>query len=280
MAWHPIGSMTTLVRCHGLSCRMRLSPSPELRSGADCPPTVQVAHGGAKAATSGKMVLARVNGLLLATLDDVVADRVVWMPSHKPSDDVWWLKPGDGTFLTELGRIGNNTADSLAKEAAHTHKVLDDIIDALVAQEKLVEETVRLVAEMAWAANHQAQEPFRDTDASRTAAAQAAALKRQAGMAQRKRCKWTKVVELCPPTLGGHKRRRNGCWRRCTVCKQHIRKWAKIAPKECTGSCARRWAERAKMLADQGTMVRFGHTRAFSARSLAAQDAARAPIMW
>ena len=184
------------------------------------------------------------------------------MPAHKSSNDVGRLKLGNGHLLTEIDRICNDMADGLAKDAAHTHKVPDEVIGAIVAQEKLVEDTAKLIAEMTWAANHQTQEPLCDTDASRAAAAQAALIK--ARTAKPKRGKWKKVVELRPPTLGGHDLRKHGSWWRCTTCKRQSSSWCKIAPKECEGSCARKWAESAKKFAEQETTLGEGLVRAFS----------------
>jgi hypothetical protein len=140
--------------------------------------------------------------------------------------------------------------------------VPDEVVEAIEAQEELVRCTAKLIAEMTWAANHQAQEPLRDTDASRAAAAQAALLKAQT--AKPKRGKWRKDVELRPLSLGGHDLQKNGDWWKCTVCKLQTRSWVKMAPKECLGSCARKWAEKAKQFADNGTVIGDNHTRAFS----------------
>lgn len=182
------------------------------------------------------------------------------MPAHKSSDDAGGLKLSNGQPLTELDRICNDEADKLAKQAARRHKVPDEIITDIEAQEALVEQTARLIAEMPWAANHQSMETLRDTDASRAAAAQA--VLRKSHTAPPKRGKRKKVVELRPPSLGGHRLQDQGGGWRCTVCKLQCRTWKKLAPKECMGSAARKWTEQAKRHAEFGVMT--GESQAFS----------------
>ena len=68
------------------------APVIKAKGGTD----VLAVHADPKEATSGKMVLARVNALLHAALGDVAAEQVVWMPAHKSSEDVDRLKLGNG----------------------------------------------------------------------------------------------------------------------------------------------------------------------------------------
>ena len=241
-----------------------LVAEPGVAFRVDCKPTVQAVHMGAKEATNAKRLLARVNGMLHAALDDVDNELVVWMPSHKSANDIGRLRLGNGDLMTEMDRIGNNAADALAKEAALTHKVPKEIIDALDAQEKLVADTAKLIATMTWVANHQTDEPCRDTDASRIAAVQAAARRGETNSTKPKKGKWKKVVELRPPSLGGHNLMRGGLGWRCTNCKKQSRAWEKMAPSTCEGSSARKWDARARKLVEQHGSLGVGHVRVFS----------------
>jgi rubrerythrin len=169
---------------------------------------------------------------------------------------------GNGQILTAVDRMGNAEADRLAKLAVATHRVPEEIRKRVNDQRLLVDETARWVAMATWAAGHQECAPHRDTDASRAAALLAA--RRRGQHSLRGRGRLVKVVEQRPAALGGHALSKdNGVWR-CGICWVKSKDFCKLAPKVCPGSAAMKWAQRAKVLAEQDFIDGGGHTTALS----------------
>ena len=89
----------------------------------DCQPCVDMVHGGVVAATTADRPLARVNGMVMSTLEDTSTDKVVWMPAHKSKKAAGILLCSNGVAITELNIKGNAEADRLAKLAVMQHRM-------------------------------------------------------------------------------------------------------------------------------------------------------------
>jgi hypothetical protein len=169
-----------------LQAASRAEPGTQYR--VDCRPCVDAFHKGLAWATKDSRPLARVHRLMFAALDDTEADAIVWMPAHTKETDVGRLCLGDGSYLTDLDRKGNDEADRLAKLAVEAHRVPKAVRDSIKERNGLVEKTARWVARATYAAGHQTVKPSRDTDASRPAALAAARLKMRSAGAKRSGC--------------------------------------------------------------------------------------------
>eukprot|EP00929_Paragymnodinium_shiwhaense_P102607 TRINITY_DN65803_c0_g1_i3.p1 TRINITY_DN65803_c0_g1~~TRINITY_DN65803_c0_g1_i3.p1 ORF type:complete len:967 (+),score=210.69 TRINITY_DN65803_c0_g1_i3:52-2952(+) len=239
----------------------RAEPGSQYR--VDCKPCVDAFHKGREWATSDKRPHARVHALLFAALDSTPPEAMVWMPAHTTEADVGRAELGDGSLLSAQDRWANAEADKLAKKAVEQHRVPKHLRDELKKREELVESTARWVAMATWAAGSQAEFPFRDTDASRTAARR---LPSEDSGAKRKQK--SKVVVLRPVALGGHTLARCRFGWQCVKCKVRAKTYGKIAPRQCSGNATARWAEKAQELAGLGMPSAGGHTRVLSGELL------------
>ena len=217
----------------------------------DCEPCVNAIHRGKVWATAGSRVHARVNALMLAALDDTPPDAVVWMPAHTGEKDVGKARLGDNSLLTAVDRRSNGQADEWAKEAAMKHRVPENIRKKVKEHEDLITKTAMWVAKATYGANHNIDEPRRDTEATTS----------RAGLTQGRRKTERKKVrpEARPSALGGHSLVRSSVGWQCKVCKTRSSAWAKLAPKRCAGPVATTWAVKSEQLARESTLYGGGH---------------------
>ena len=137
------------------------------------------------------------------------------------------------------------------------------------AEGERVTQLAMWVGRATYAANHQATQPHRDSEASRVAAeaskkrraaAKAAAVTAAAGNPSPP----PRIVFARPVALGRHTLVQAEQGWRCTTCKRTSAKWKTIAPAQCDGSAARRWADKAAALADRDIIDGGGHRRILS----------------
>ena len=145
---------------------------------------------------------------------------------------------GDGFLLVEADVAGNAAADTLAKRAVEIHRVPFRTREAIKARDDLVTENAMWIARASILANQQPTDPQRDSQASRSKAAAAAAVKRKLKASQLT----ARPTELNPqtgkrstvrakkPSDGGHtlERRLTGWW--CTQCRSKSLTWSRFAP--------------------------------------------------
>jgi hypothetical protein len=223
----------------------------------DCDPCVKAFHQGRAISCSDKNPLARVHRLMHEALDGVPVSSVVWMPARLKPGQCGTVVRGDGFLLTEIDVAANAEADKLAKQAVEHHRVPYRIRQEIKAHDDLVTANAMWIARAGVVANQQREDPFRDTQASRAKAAEAAAAKRQSKAQATaapptqwnpQTCKFTKVIAR-RPDQGGHliRRRWPGWW--CLTCRMRSLSWAKLAPQSCKGNAVNKWAARAAKVA-------------------------------
>jgi hypothetical protein len=223
----------------------------------DCKPCVDMVHAGEAVATEGRRILARVFKLVFTALHD--SESVVWIPAHTSESDVGVKVIGNGQTLTAIDREANSLADKLAKLAVEEHRVPPNVRSAFGKHFKLQEELVRWIGLVGYLANHSEGTPTRDTEASRKAGLAAAAARRGLRSGGEKRRRATVVAR--PVALGGHRLTLadSNRWN-CSVCKRSSKRWAALAPGQCTGSVAKRLAARVKTIVDAGGSLGTGHS--------------------
>lgn len=94
----------------------------------DCKACINMIHAGLAVATSAERVLDRVYGMLLAALEDVGLERILWMPAHKSAAQVGKLRLSNGDLLTNEDVKGNDGADGGAKERVEEQRVPPAVI--------------------------------------------------------------------------------------------------------------------------------------------------------
>ena len=117
-----------------------------------------------------------------------------------------------------------------------------------------IEQAARWLGIVTYTANHRPEAPHRDSEASRHSVRQA----------PRPRARQRRAVDARPVALGGHSLVRSGNGWRCTTCKRSSAKWARLAPAQCAGSAALRWARQAESMAACGGSDGGGHHRVLS----------------
>ncbi len=144
-------------------------------------------------------------------------------------------------MLTEVDRLANGLADSLAKEEALSVRVPRDIRQRVKEEHEAVRSAAILVGKPTCAANHQEAgegEPKRDScprvhDGRRRRGGGGAR-----GQADR------------PPQLGGHSITAVGERWLCVVCRRMSAKRCALSGRRCRGSAAENWALPAQRAAD------------------------------
>lgn len=111
----------------------------------DCHPCVAAVHAGPGWATSDKRKHARVRGMVMNAWDGLRNDQLIWILAHCSDDAAGTKHRGDGQPMTLRDIKGNREADRLAKLAAETHRVPEDIREQLLLQARLITETVRWI---------------------------------------------------------------------------------------------------------------------------------------
>ncbi len=218
---------------------------------------------GRRWATSAQRPLARVFGLLHSAADDFPPSAFVWMPSHKGKSSVGRVRLSDGSFLTERDRRTNDIADHHAKVVANRERVSEGVRERIDAQKALSEAVARWVGMATHLSSHQPSPVPRDTTASlrRTRGIRAA---RGSAPRPRRRPVPPRLVEVRPPSLGGHVIVHDPRGARCLICRRYSKCYEKFARARCDGSAAARWAERAVADAEHGLADGGGHRRMMS----------------
>ena len=216
----------------------------------DCEPCVKAVHEGRKRCCTDKNPLARVHTMMHEALEGVLPEQVVWMPSHVKPGHCGTTIRGDGFLLTESDVAGNAEADTLAKRAVEAHRVPKRVKAAIKAHNELVTDNAMWIARATVIANQQASDPFRDTQASKKKAAEAAAVKRKLKAEQKKISPITwnpqtgkrSTTKLRPTKDGGHvlHRRGTGWW--CVTCRAKSLTWSRLAPQTCRGRATDTWS--------------------------------------
>ncbi len=230
----------------------------------DCKPCVTAIHRGKKWATAGNRQHARVHGLISSAVEDMPPGNFCWMPAHTRPEQVGVALKGDGTRLTADDRWGNGVADTHAKEAVEEHRVPLDVRKKIAQHDKEVKQVAAWIGLATHRANHLPEPPYRDSTASRAAAAEARRLRRAANGGRQKKNARPLVLEARPPALGGHVLRRVARGWRCEQCRRSTASWSAMATKRCSGSAAEKWAKKAEELAVAGCVDGGGHCRQLS----------------
>ena len=110
-----------------------------------------------------------------AALDDVPPENVIWMPAHLKPGTCGTAVRGDGILVEEVDVEANGEADRLAKRAVAAHRVPTAIRGEVRQHSELVADNAMWIARATAVANNHQGDPNRDTEASKTRAAQAAA---------------------------------------------------------------------------------------------------------
>ena len=212
-----------------------------------------------------------MHSVMIRAWDDFDPEGIVWMPAHCSKADIGIKELGNGEKLTAIDLAGNAYADTLAKEAAHSHRVPEQIRTMIALQAKLSEDTGKWIGLSTWLANNQTKAPHRDSTATLKATRLAKHLRTTAAAAARKtaRIKREKLAVKRPYGLGGHSliREVGGGWR-CEICRSHAKKWSSLAPGRCSGSAVNTWANAAENLAAEHKHIGGGHVRMLSGQTL------------
>ena len=105
------------------------------------------------------------------------------MPAHLKPGTCGTAVRGDGFLVEERDVEANGEADRLAKQAVAAHRVPKAIRDEVRQHSELVTDNAMWIARATALANNHQGDPARDTEASKAKAAQAAAEKRKAMLA-------------------------------------------------------------------------------------------------
>ena len=111
---------------------------------------------GLAAATDAAVVLARLWAMVFAACDygDALQLDLAWMPAHTSEADVGRLVLSDGSLLTALDRRCNDRADTLAKEAARSHRLPVALRQEVKVRGELAEWAARSLAIATHVANN------------------------------------------------------------------------------------------------------------------------------
>ena len=133
----------------------------------DCKSCIDMVKSGLASATSAKRVLARVYALLIPALEDVDHDNILWMPAHKTKEDVGRVALSNGAMLTEEDLLGNDGADTFAKEAVEEHRVSKGDVLAWKELCNTAKERAKWLARATNLACNVPHFPFSDSEATR-----------------------------------------------------------------------------------------------------------------
>ena len=224
----------------------------------DCLSVLQTLRAGKRKATSPSNLSARLWQLIMPYLEDEVVDeRIRWMPAHRKEEEAASLRNSRGREVTVRDIRANEAVDKLAKEAVEEHRV--PLLDRMRARTR--ESMVRLIAYSigmaAVGANQASNKGGRDSQPCEEGKD-----RRREGRKER-----TESRQQRPVQLGGHVLEKEmGGWR-CVVCRQSSREWRSIAHKKCAGNAAEKWAVRVRDLVSEGRAegtFGSGHTRFMS----------------
>ena len=146
---------------------LRCSLPAECTYWVDCLPLLTAVGKGPASALDPKNVLARVHGLIHASLEDDAAKQVGWMPAHPTQKEVGIARRSDGELVTLLDLRGNTLADMLAKQGADTHRVPASEVARWKSLHSEVAERAIWIGVATQAANEHEEFPFKDSEASR-----------------------------------------------------------------------------------------------------------------
>lgn len=94
---------------------------------AGCLPCVDGFEADLESATTDKRKHARVQSMVSKAWDDMAAGELTWVPADCTDDETGTGFKANGTPVTVLDTRGKRAADKLAKQAAHTRKVAENI---------------------------------------------------------------------------------------------------------------------------------------------------------
>ena len=169
--------------------------------------------------------LARVHGMLFASLEEGDVEAFGWMPSHCKKGDLQHelAKKSDGSALTSKDVEMNDLADYLAKEGVEQHRVPPGVVRAWKEKEKQVEVRARWIGIVTYEANSSKAYPFRDSEAARWKADAAQRRRREAeqGKDGRRRRSARSLKKEIGPGNGGHRlvKAATGHGWICEICK-------------------------------------------------------------
>jgi hypothetical protein len=227
----------------------------------DCFGLVQAYRGGRKRATSAMRLDADSWSAIYSAWDESDAVDLAWMPAHTSEADVGVLALSNGDLLTTVDRMGNAEADRLAKLAARSMRVPDDIRSTIVRAAERVTVHATWVGVATAAAGEM---PLLEGGAMARDSFPAPRRVRAPGAEPA-----PKLRRLAPPArpveLGGHAVRKRGERSACSQCLASSGDHRAFAAKRCRGSVVQLWAARA--MADALTSIEDGggHRRRLTA---------------
>ena len=225
----------------------------------DCMAVRTLARGGQRKATSGRQVNARTWATVFNRTDGE-KPMVEWIPAHRGEAQIGVAKIGDGSLLSRAQWEGNRLVDRHAKIAAAGGRRVGEVA-RYVASMQWVAVLAGWIGRATFAANHGAEEPYRDSTAEKAVRWAIDAGGEGAG-GTRSRVGQQEKKLLRPLHLGGHSLKWGGAGWSCSICNKASWAWNTLAGRLCGGSAAGLWARRARVLGGHGGSDGAGHVRA------------------
>ena len=207
----------------------------------DCLPVFDAIRKGEAVSRDPRNALARVHGMLFASLEEGDVEAFGWMPSHCKEGDLQHelAKKSDGSALASKDVEMNDLADYLAKEGVEQHRVPAGVVRAWKEKEKQVEVRARWIGIVTYEANSSKTYPFRDSEAARWKADAAQRRRREAeqGKDGRRRRSARSLKKEISPGDGGHRlvKAATGHGWICEICKKRSLVKKRLATKKCCG---------------------------------------------